>query len=143
MEKFFVTETFTREVPKFRASNGTVFNSQIDCMEYEAELARDDIKDIETCLGLKNFPPFNGGEFSEWHHYRWFRPNTEEDIERLHASFLDADISKNDIGSWICIETDDSDCFGWAYSLEESISYAKRVLDKLGYEMTVSPKMNT
>lgn len=140
MEKIFVTETFTKEVAKYRASDGMIFDTPADCEAHEWELDREEIKDIKVCNELDHCPPFDGGDYWNSYEYEWFYPTTHDHIRGLRKLFPDAEFTDDDVNHWICVEH--CDCYAASITLESCIEYARYILDKLGYEMTVNPKTN-
>lgn len=134
-------ETRTMEVMKFVACDGEIFDNEADCRYYEAQLGKRTLEDIEVCYELDGFLPFDGTDHSEWHYYRWYKPKSTEELEKLERVYPDGCFSDFKPGQWICVETDSNDSYGWAYSLDDCILYAKEFLDKLGFELNIENKI--
>ena len=119
------------EVELFEAEDGTVFQSETECIEYELKrnYLQLGLREIERCPKLENYPPFDSEEHKGSNSYEWFKPIGETDIDILNG-FYDLDIPYSDSGKWICIEVTESSCY--FSRLEDSINYAKTVLTLLG-----------
>lgn len=123
-------------VQTYIACDGTEFTTAWQCEEYERKLREKDIEMVETNDEAKNFTPLNGCEFSESNTYRWFRPKDEEQVILLNEFFQPwQSLTDDDIGKWICIESDDEET--WVYRLDESIDHIEDFLSKFGYKITI------
>ena len=118
-------------VELFEAEDGTTFETEEACIEYEKkrEALWAYIGEIERCPTLQNYPPFNSEEYGDESEYEWYKPDGKTDIDALNQ-FYDLHIPYSDSGKWICIEVTESSCY--FSRLEDSINYAKTVLTLLG-----------
>ncbi len=133
------TEMVEKSVNKYEAFDGKLFDYYSDCEEYEQEKLEEKLVAIEQCEELEGYAPFGCGESNDNHGYKWFRPKNEEEIAILQEVYgEDARIWESDIGKWICVEISDGDA--WSYDLHDMIDYARKVLDKLGFDMTVTKR---
>lgn len=130
-----VEETKMVSKVTYIANDGTEFLTRGECIAYEEELLDKKINAIRTFKSLDGYPPFDGGEYMEHHHYRWYYPVSYEEIELLNEKYPDLYIQYSEINRWICIEYID-DC-AWYSTLSGCIDYAMEILEKLGYKMTV------
>lgn len=135
--------TYTKEVVKFVAEDGTEFEQEWRCRDYEREKAIDALGKIANSPPeLDGFAPFDGNENMEEHSYRWFYIDSEETLESINEAYaLDQyqTLGESELGEWVCIETNDCGD-AWFSRLSNCIDYAKNVLGKLGFEMTVTKK---
>lgn len=122
------------------ADDGTEFYDSQACIDYEHTTLRC-VKDrlmkrITSCPEIADFPPFDGGEHSEYNQYLWIKPDNEEDVRDIVRIYGDScGVNNRIIGSWTCLEIGDGYVF--ATTLNESIAYARKVLKELGYEMII------
>lgn len=134
--------TYTDRV--YVADDGTEFEYEWKCKEYEKELREKKAENVKHCKHLDGYANFDGMEYMECNSYRWYKPESEEDIEILNKAFFDYgaysdNIDESYIGEWICIEeTDDGDAY--ISTLEQGINYARKILSALGYEMIITEK---
>ena len=145
MERIVTRRTYTKEVTEdvveYKAKDGTIFDRLVDCEDHERKLDLMALGDIKTCKALDGYRPFDGEEYTNMHNYTWYLPTSSEEIKKLKEAFPGAMFTNDVIGHWICVE--DSDYWSYATTLDDCIAYARKILDHLGYEMTVSPKTNT
>ena len=143
MKEIVKVEYVEKTVTKYVASDGEEFYDSRLCQAYESSLAAKELdkSGIEICKEAEGFPNFDGGENYESHFYRWYRPQNSQQIELLRKAYNADKISEEHIGHWICIELDCGDDFVWLTSLDDSIEYARQLLEKLGYEMTITKKV--
>lgn len=145
METIMTTKTYTKTVTEnvfeYKAFDGTIFGNPRECREHEDALIMKKLDEITVCHGLDGVRPFDGNEYSCNSDYTWYYPKSIDEIEALKEVFSDADFTDDDINHWICVESGDG--YAFSVSLDECINQAKYILNKLGYEMTVSPKTNT
>ena len=130
------TEKVEHKVTYYVAEDGTEFKHSYDCEKYEMTILEEKLAGITQCKAREDYPPFDGGDHSEWCKYRWVYPRDENDIELLNELF--GGIGNDDIGEWLCIE-DTGDDF-YVTPLKNSTMYATKLLDGLGYEITISKK---
>lgn len=138
MKIVFVDEMVPVRKEKYEASDGKIFGTRWECKRYEDEILEKEISGIMQCPNIKGWAPFDGNEYREESKYDWFFPRSEHEIDLLKDAFPDCCFGSEDINRWICVESDG--CYSWATSLDSCIDYAKSVLAKLGYEMTVTLK---
>lgn len=136
-------ETFTREKEIFIAKDGTEFPQEWLCREYERDKALEMLsKEVRSCRELEGFPPFDGEENMGCHSYRWYFVSSQEDADKINESYAlerYQTIGESELGEWVCIET--NDCGDAKFSrLSNCIDYAKNVLGKIGFEVTVTKK---
>ncbi len=139
MQKIERIEFIEKQITKYVAEDGVEFERQQDCFEYEHEKALEKLICIEQCDELENHPNFNGGECYENHCYTWYHPMDSHEIELLKDAYGD-NFSVEMIGKWVCVETDAFDDSFWVTMLDDGISYAQYILEKLGYEVIVKNK---
>ena len=72
---------------KFVADDGTEFDHERPCKEYEHAKALEKLVCIEHCEELDDSPNFDGGECYESHSYIWYRPKNAHEIELLNDRF--------------------------------------------------------
>ena len=125
--------------PKFIAEDGTEFDHESACKEYEHAKAMEKLACIEHCNELDDSPNFDGGECYESHSYIWYRPKDAHEIDLLNDAYGNS-FGENMIGEWICVETDSGDDFLWVTMLDDGINHAKYILDKLGFDVVIAPK---
>lgn len=134
------TEIRTVMVPKEKAfwvaDDGTAFEEECECVDYELAVYRkqlDDSKDVIECKEALNYRPFDGGEYYESHNYRWFKPLNESGIELLNKAFPPSygRLGDDDIDEWHCVEYNDYDSECWWNELSEGQEYAKELLELL------------
>lgn len=134
------TEIRTVMLPKEKAfwvaDDGTTFESESDCVDYELEACRKqlaDSKDVIECKEALDHSPFDGGEYPESHNYRWFKPLNENGVELLNKAFPSsyAKLGDDSIDNWHCVEYTvyDNEC--WWYELSGSQRYADKLLELL------------
>ena len=143
MKRIEKKELIEKVVPKYIADDGTEFTDEKECERYERQIALERLSVIETSSEAEGFPNFDGGECYESHNYVWYRPKDEHEIDLLNAAYSgerQSEFYEEMIGKWICVETDCSDDFLWVTTLDDGISYARDILEKLGYEMMVVEK---
>ena len=135
------TEYIPKTVTKYIAKDGKEFDLEYQCREHEMTCAAKDLIGVMSCDALDGYANFDGGEHGEDHDYRWFYPQTLLDVDKLRSAYSDelCEISDDLVDTWICLESNDYGEF-WVTTLENGIHYAKRILEKLGYEMTVTKK---
>lgn len=133
-------EMVEKKITKYVAEDGTEFFSYTDCARYEENKNREMLNQIEQCEEARGNPNFDALEHMEYSNYFWFRPKNEQEIELINKVYPTDDyrIDNTDIGKWICIEVCNDSI--WHSRLDEGIQYVKNMLDKLGYEMTVTEK---
>lgn len=133
-------ELVEKKVAKYIAFDGKEFSSRNDCITYEEWKNRENLSQIEQCEEANGNPNFDGCEHMEYNDYFWFRPNSAEEIELLNKAYStdDCGIDNSDIGKWICVEICNDSV--WFSRLDEGIDYVRELLEKLGYEMTVTEK---
>lgn len=139
------TETKNKLVKKvvtvYVSEDGKEFNSESECIMYEERIRRSCLETIHECKEADNFPPFDGCENMECNSYRWFRPENKEQVSMLNYCIEQKDkIGDSCIGKWVCIEFDYRGTPYWSSTLECCIEYAKDLLGKLGYNITVTPR---
>ncbi len=133
----FVEETKMVKKETYIAKDGKEFVTRGECISYEEELLDKEISKIRTCKALDGRRPFNGDEYSENHTYKWFYPVSTEEVDLLRERYFDLAIDDSSIGQWVCIEENDYGDFSYATNLSDCIKHAKRILETLGYSMTV------
>lgn len=132
------------EYKSYVAKDGKEFNSETDCINYERQLRAQELEaklnDIEENTDAEGWTPLDGGEYMEWHDYRWFRPKNMEEVEVLNEVFKIAYIPLDEaaIGQWICLEIADDDIYD-TY-LENSLDHIHAFLDKFGYDVTITKR---
>ena len=138
-------ELYEKHVIKYVADDGTEFDHEGTCRRYEYEKALEKLSVIEQCADIEGCPNFDGGECYESHGYTWYRPKNEQEIEMLNNAYDNpydnyGQFNNDMIGEWVCVETDDADDFLWVTTLNNGIRYAKHILEKLGYDITITKK---
>lgn len=126
-------------VAVYVADDGTEFENCWKCQQYEREqLHKPLLDELIQCDRLINYANFNGQEYPEHHDYGWYFIRDMEDLAILENVYPDTvDLNSRYVGKWICLETDD-DCNGWVTTIDEGISYATFVLNKLGYRVEIT-----
>lgn len=133
-------KTKTKYQTVYIADDGTEFEDRQACVDYEDTIlqAVEDhfMERITNCPELVDFPPFDGGEHSEFNKYLWIKPDNEEDVCDIVRVYGDGyGVNNRIIGSWTCLEIGDGYVF--ATTLNESVDYARKVLKELSYEMII------
>lgn len=126
-----------KQVTEYIASDGRVFNSALECSSYEIASRIEKLGGIETNIPAEGYPPCNGAENMESHSYAWYHPKNAEELSMLLSAYEITDAPLDCIGDWVCIETSEYDDSAWICSLHDCIEYVGRLLDHLGYDMTV------
>ena len=140
MKTVETVEFLERKIIKYVAEDGTEFSTQRACADYEEEQNKKNLSVIEQCKDAEGNPNFDGNEHMEYYDYLWFRPKNAEEIELLNKAYNDdySSLDNSDIGKWICVETSADSV--WFSRLENGIEYVRELLNRLGYEMTVTEK---
>lgn len=133
-------EPVEKKVAKYIAFNKKKFSSRINYITYEKRKNKENLSQIEQREEANGNPNFDGCEHMEDNDYFWFRPNSAEEIELLNKAYPTDyyGIDNSDIGKWICVEVCNDSV--WFSRLDEGINYVKKLLGRLGYEMTVTDK---
>lgn len=139
MKRIERIELVEKPIVKFVADDGTEFDHERACKEYEHAKAMEKLVCIEQCEELEDSPNFDGGECYESHSYTWYRPKDAHEIELLNDAYGNS-FREDMIGEWICVETDSGDDFLWVTLLEDGINHAKYILSKLGFDMVIAAK---
>ena len=137
MKKIEKIETVEKTAVKFIADDGTEFDNDYDCKEYEHIKAMEKLTCIERCNELDNYPNFDGGECSESHSYIWYRPKDVCEIALLNEAYGNS-FDDDMIGEWICVESDSYGDFVWVSTLDDGIAHIRFVLKKFGYEIAIN-----
>lgn len=140
MEILQETRLVEQTITRYKASDGRVFDDPRFCADYERLCTKAKLKVIEQCEEANGSPNFDGSEYPDHHGYTWYRPKNQEEIDLLNAAYGNFDygmLSEKHIGTWVCVE--DGDDYAFVSALEDGIAYAKEVLRRLGYSMTVTP----
>lgn len=154
------TEIRTVMVPTEKAfwvaNDGTVFEKENDCENYELSVFRgrlNDSKDVIECKAAFDYPPFDGGEYYENHGYRWFKPLNEKGVELLNRAFPSSftKLGDDSIDDWHCVEYTDYDNECWWHELSICRRYANELQDILnpgqhdrsGYVIEMCPNCDT
>lgn len=115
---------------EYEAYDGTVFETECECQEYEKNLSSNKLKGIETLVSLNNHPPFDGGEYMENSEYYWYKPKNMEELSLIESCY-GLSINEENIGQWICVEV--GSCGDtWFSTLKQSAEYAEHMLSGLG-----------
>jgi hypothetical protein len=123
------------------ASDGTEFNNEYDCKAYEKDLLYKslNVQKLETDI---DYLPFCNCSDDDDSSYTWYYVKNEEELNRL-IELYECEVEEIDkYPEWVCIEEyrgeyeDDN----YMHKLSDSIEYAKTLLNKLGYTMTVKLK---
>ena len=139
MKRIERIEMVKKPIIKFIAEDGTEFDHESACKEYEHAKAMEKLTCIEHCNELDDSPNFDGGECYESHSYIWYRPKDAHEIDLLNDAYGNS-FGEYMIGEWICVETDSGDDFLWVTMLDDGINHAKYILDKLGFDVVIAPK---
>lgn len=148
MKQITKTEKVEKKLVKFVAEDGTEFENEKDCLNYERDCWRKELDNSGIETADVDYPNCDGGENYESHNYKWYRPKTHEEIELLRKAYelnehdCRKQLSDELIGKWVCIETDCTDDFIWLTTIDDGIDYARTLLKNLGYEMTVTEVQN-
>lgn len=142
-EKQTVVKEVVENIKTYVAFDGTKFTARTDCEKYEEKCRSELLSGIETCSAINGHPGFDGECHDDSNSYAWYHPVNADEIQRLNKCFEGADLSDEDIGQWIGIESNDDDrCCGVSY-LDSCIKYARNLLASLGYEMHINPISTT
>lgn len=143
IKKTTQTKTYETTITKYIAYDGKEFMTESECRRYEANLKFEN-SHIETCKGAYDFPNITGEDScTDSYDYIWYRPKSVEEIDALNEKYA-LNIPTAYTGEWICVETNEG--FGldspdtYYTTLSSGIYYAKQLLGKLGYELTVTKK---
>ncbi len=135
-------ETIVREKNVYIANDGTEFEQEWMCKEYEkAEAIKSLSCKVKCCESLDGYMPFDGNEYCEYHSYRWYYVSSQDDVDVINEAFsLDEayKITENEIGKWICIEEDDG--YAWVTTLERCLDYVRTVMEKIRDKMIEEKK---
>lgn len=87
MDIKFVKKMEVKEVESthkiFVAFDGTEFDNRDDCMTYEENTKEKLLSGIIQNKAAESFAGFDGNEHSDVNNYRWFCPQSKEDIDTL------------------------------------------------------------
>ena len=133
-------ETYIKkEITEYISKDGRVFDNIDACLSWEKELENLNAKfnGVETNPEVHGWMNIDGCEHSSDAHYDWYLPKSKEELDTLKDYFGDPDADFDDsyIGKWICVEQLDSSA--WVSELESGIYYAKTLLEKFGYKVTI------
>lgn len=131
-----ITKLVERPVTVYIADDGTEFDTERQCRDYELDLRDELLAGIETCPDAECCPNFDGNECPENHNYFWYKPKNTTEIETIGKAY-GIQLNESIAGQWICIE-EGYDGDAWWSSLDEGIKYVNKLLDMLGYEMTIT-----
>lgn len=128
--------TTTELVRHYIANDGQEFPTMWEALEHERTLLFEAIKNIEYNEEAENYPTFDGGDHNENSNYYWYRPKNMDEVNLLKKYYPHLYLTEHSVGEWLCIEMDDENN-AWFTFLKDSISYARSLLSKLGYVMSV------
>ena len=129
--------TTTELVRHYIANDGKEFPTMWEAWEHERELVFEALGAIEYSEEAENYPTFDGGDHNENSNYYWYRPKNMDEVNLLKEYYPHLYLTEACVGEWLCIEMDEENN-AWLTFLKDSISYARRLLSKLGYVMSVS-----
>lgn len=143
IKKSTQTKTYVETTYTYIAEDGRKFYCEDECRRYEASLEFEKLN-IEMCKDAFNLPNIGNKELSfDIYDYSWYRPKSAEEVDVLNRKY-GVRILDSDIGKWICIGADVDQGMGitdsYYTTLSDGIDYAKQLLDKLGYELTIKEK---
>jgi len=130
-----VRQSVLVDVVTYIAKDGTHFLHENECIEHEKTIAN--VEQIITMSSADGFMNIVDSEQSFDSGFRWYFPKTKDHLRFLHTYYdpVDADSSFNEshMEKWICVE----DYGGGAdvTTLDDGIEYAKKLLNKFGYDV--------
>ena len=136
-------EIITKE-KVYVADDGTEFNNEPDCKEYELTKIRTErLAAIEKfrVFDLYNQIPLNDDScFSEFNDYIWFRFNNEEEEKEFEEIMETVIRAGTEYPKYFCIETENdfdeyANVSDWTYNLEQSMNVAKRYFNMFGIDI--------
>ena len=139
METKIITKMITREekVQKYVAFDGKEFDDCLECEAYEEECKQKLLDKIEHAA--KGFAPCDGNYHDDENTYTWYRPNSKDDLAVLNDIIEDCTFDETLIGSWVCVETDESGS-SWLTTVDHCIGYVENLFGKLGFEVSITKK---
>lgn len=129
-------------VHSFIADDGTEFSDAKECELHENMIKRQAFLEEISKLSLVDmdgYPPCDGAEYRQDYSYKWFEVFSEEDLDKLQL-LCDGEIVVSSLPAKICIETNFDEEMYFVGTVESSIYYAKELLQKLGYDVTIKLK---
>ena len=111
MKKITRKKATYKKVEKYQACDGTMFDNEDECFEYELDLILETIPETSKYEELTGEAPFDGYGYSEDHDYYWFFVDSIDTAKKLNKAFHLTNrgdyknaLTKEDVGHVICIE---------------------------------------
>lgn len=135
-----------KTVRKAIACDGTEFDSEKACINYENHLKRKEkLATIEHNSLLDNMPPMDSdwNDYSENSKFYWYRPKNIEEIKLLNE-VCETSFDESNIRDWICIEEFGGRYYG-AGSLIQCLKSMEAFISLFGYtaNISLSPSTNS
>jgi len=131
-------------VTEYISKDGRLFDSEEACDAWEKQLDffNSELSKIETNPEAGGWMNIDGCEHVTDAGYDWYRPKSKEEIDILKRKYGDEydEFRYDMIGKWICIEVDDGSVY--VSELDSGIFYAKELLKKFGYRVTIEKEDN-
>lgn len=137
-----VTETVMTPIEHttFVAEDGTTFQNEWSCRDYELDIAtraltaRADVVWNDAAEGWSPFSSDADGYGDS--NFVWFKALTKDGLEAV-AQAYDCTITA-DVGKWVCLELHDGEVF--TSLLDNDMEYVVNLCDKLGIDVTFTER---
>ncbi len=136
--------TQIQEVPVYIADDGTEFNTEAECWDYEVENEnKSKIEKAEKLriIELDNVMPLINKELYEDHTYIWYKLTNENDFRSVNEAYLDGwNFAKPlKYPSIMCVKSDTGDYYGNAYNylLSDCKQATEKFWKQMGYKVTI------
>ncbi len=122
----------TTEVTTYIAEDGTSFVDEQSCRSYESRLMLkllSESADIIENIEARGFCPLDNDIRDDMHNHKWFKPLNKTGLNLIGKITNETLTDDSLIGKWICLQSY-LDEYTFCSTLENSIAYAKEMLDK-------------
>lgn len=136
--------TQIQEVPVYIADDGTEFNTEAECWDYEVEYGnKPKIEKAEKLriIELDNVMPLIDEELNEEHTYIWYKLTNEDDFRSVNEVYSDGwNFAKPlKYPSIMCVKSDTRDYYGnaYCYLLSDCKQATEKFWKQMGYKVTI------
>lgn len=142
MRKETRTRVIEEKYDEFIAEDGTSFNTESECVEYEKKKMQLVSKlHIEKLDGLV---PLTDGLTSDGSEFYWYKVNNKDDFNTLNAYYEWKLDEPKEYPNILCLEVSEY-CFGgntgsdvWTYEFTDILDSVRKFLWKFNYKVNIS-----